>query len=97
MNALAERGVAAHWVYKEGGKTDSVMQRSIASLQRLLESGSDDTGLLESVSGELSQDRVFVLTPNGEIQDLLRGATPLDFAYCIHTEVGHRCRGAKVR
>ncbi len=96
MHAFAERGVAAHWVYKEGGKTDSIMQRSIASLQRLLESGSDDTGLLETVSGELFQDRVFVLTPNGEIKDLSPGATPLDFAYCIHTEVGHRCRGAKV-
>ena len=96
MHEFAERGVAAHWAYKEGGKTDSVMQRSISSLQRLLEPGNDDTGLLESFSAELFQDRVFVLTPSGEIQDLPQGATPLDFAYCIHTEVGHRCRGAKV-
>ena len=96
MHELAERGVAAHWLYKEGSDQNAVLQRNIASLQRLLEADYNDAELLDDFSHELFQDRVFVLTPTGEIKDLPRGVTPLDFAYSIHTEVGHRCRGAKV-
>lgn len=96
MHELAERGVAAHWSYKEGGNQDAVLQRSIASLRRLLEADYNDAELLNDFTHEPFQDRVFVLTPTGEIKDLPRGVTPLDFAYAIHTEVGHRCRGAKV-
>ena len=96
MHEFAERGVAAHWLYKEGGEHHKVMQRSINSLRRLLEADDGDSVLMENFKNELFQDRVFVLTPTGEILDLARGATPLDFAYSIHTEVGHRCRGAKV-
>ncbi len=96
MHELAERGVAAHWLYKEGGDQDAMLQRSIASLRGLLEADYSDAELLNDFSHELFQDRVFVLTPTGEIKDLPRGVTPLDFAYSVHTEVGHRCRGAKV-
>jgi GTP pyrophosphokinase len=96
MHELAERGVAAHWSYKEGGVQDAVLQRSIASLRGLLEADYNDAELLNDFTHEPFHDRVFVLTPSGEIKDLPRGVTPLDFAYAIHTEVGHRCRGAKV-
>jgi GTP pyrophosphokinase len=96
MHAFAERGVAAHWLYKERGRVDPLMQRSIDSLRRMLETGQDGSACLEGFRGELFADRVFVLTPTGEVLDLPRGATPLDFAYAVHTEVGHRCRGAKV-
>ena len=96
MHEFAERGVAAHWLYKEGGNQDPVMQRSIASLQQMLETDQGDLSSLDSFHTELFKDRVFILTPKGDVQDLPRGATPLDFAYSIHTQVGHRCRGAKV-
>ncbi len=96
MHAFAERGVAAHWAYKEGGSMDPMMQHSIDSLRRMLEPGQDSSALLEGFRGEPFADRVFVLTPTGEVLDLPRGATPLDFAYAVHTEIGHRCRGAKV-
>ncbi len=96
MHEFAEKGVAAHWVYKEGRDQDEVMQRSIDSLRQLLETGEGDSELISSFRSELFQDRVFVLTPSGDIMDLPRGATPLDFAYSIHTEVGNRCRGAKI-
>ncbi len=96
MHEYAERGVAAHWLYKEGGQQDALMQRSIRALQQLLEAGKDDPQIMQQFRTELFRDRVFVLTPAGEVLDLPKGATPLDFAYAIHTEVGHRCRGAKV-
>ncbi len=95
MHNFAELGVAAHWRYKEGGKQNAAVEKSIVSLRRLLENR-DDATLLEDFRTELYPDRVFVLTPKGEVKDLMKGATPLDFAYAIHTEVGHRCRGAKV-
>lgn len=96
MHDFAEFGVAAHWRYKEGGKRDLAFERSIASLRRLLESREDDDSLLEDFRSELFSDSIFVLTPKGQVIRLVNGATPLDFAYAIHTEVGHRCRGAKV-
>jgi GTP pyrophosphokinase len=96
MDDFAELGVAAHWRYKEGGREDQAMARAIGSLRRLLENREDDEALIDSFRSELFQDRVFVLTPRGDVIDLPKGATPLDFAYAIHTEVGHRCRGAKV-
>lgn len=96
MHEFAELGVAAHWRYKEGGKQDEATDRSINSLRQLLEDKNDNESLLENFRSELFSDRVFVLTPNGQLVDLLKGATPLDFAYSVHTEVGHRCRGAKV-
>jgi len=97
MHAFAEYGVAAHWRYKERTKQDKVLEKTIHSIRKLLETPEDDDNeLLDSFKTELFSDRVFVLSPDGKIIDLPQGATPLDFAYAIHTEVGHKCRGAKV-
>ncbi|MGB1309926.1 MAG: RelA/SpoT family protein [Leucothrix sp.] len=96
MHTYAELGVAAHWNYKEGGGNDQAMERAVASLRHLLESGESDNELLEDFRSEIFPDRVFVLTPKGSILDLSKGSTPVDFAYAIHTKVGHRCQGAKV-
>lgn len=100
MHAHAELGVAAHWRYKEGGKGDSEFERKIAWMRQLLESSLDedegDDPLLAGLSTELVEDRIYALTPQGKVLDLPAGATVLDFAYQVHTEVGHRCRGAKV-
>jgi len=97
MHEFAEHGVAAHWRYKEGSKQDQAMENMINALRRLLENREDnDQSLLEDLNAELYSDRVFVLTPKGRVLDLPKGATPLDFAYAIHTDVGHRSRGARV-
>lgn len=97
MHEFAEHGVAAHWRYKEGSKQDQAMASMINALRRLLENREDDDeSLLDDLNAELFSDRVFVLTPKGRVLDLPKGATPLDFAYAIHTEVGHRSRGARV-
>ena len=102
MHEHAELGVAAHWTYKEGGPRDADYQRKIEWVRRLLEpqegsaAGAEaDRDLIEGMRAELFEDRVYVLTPKGEVIDLPRGATPLDFAYQVHTSLGHRCRGAK--
>jgi len=95
MDDFAELGVAAHWRYKEGGKQDHATEKSIASLRQLLEE-KDTPTLLANFRTELFSDRVYALTPTGQLLDLIKGATPLDFAYAIHTDIGHRCRGAKV-
>ena len=96
MHVFAELGVAAHWRYKEGGSQDTAMERVVGSLRRLLDRDEDDTELLEDFRAEIFPDRVFVLTPQGDILELSKGSTPLDFAYAIHTSVGHRCTGAMV-
>ncbi|WP_019866889.1 RelA/SpoT family protein [Methylovulum miyakonense] len=96
MHDFAEFGVAAHWSYKEGGKHDAAVEKSISSLRKLLEEKDDDETLSEHFRNELFHDRVYVLTPKGKLIDLVKGSTPLDFAYAIHSEIGHRCRGAKV-
>ncbi len=96
MNEHAERGVAAHWLYKEGSSEGQRLQQSINALRSLLESGGGGDGLRESFGRELFADRVFVFTPRGDVMDLPQGATALDFAFNVHTDVGHRCRGAKV-
>ena len=95
MHDSAERGVAAHWMYKEGSTQEQRLQGSINALRSLLESG-DEGGLQESFGRELFADRVFVFTPRGDVIDLPQGATALDFAFQVHTEIGYRCRGAKV-
>jgi GTP pyrophosphokinase len=95
MHDFAELGVAAHWSYKEGGKHDTAVEKNIASLRKLLEEKGDEV-LSENFRSELFSDRVYVLTPAGKLIDLVKGSTPLDFAYAIHTEIGHRCRGAKI-
>jgi GTP pyrophosphokinase len=97
MHEHAELGVAAHWRYKEGGGADASFERKVAWMRQLLEARDEgDDALLAGFSTELVEDRVYVLTPRGEVVDLPRGGTVLDFAYAVHTEVGHRCRGAKV-
>src|SRR5690606_31658893 len=99
MHEHAELGVAAHWRYKEGGGADAEFERKIAWMRQLLDAreGDDEGGaLLAGLSTELIEDRIYVLTPRGEVIDLPHSGTVLDFAYHVHTEVGHRCRGAKV-
>lgn len=97
MHEFAEYGVAAHWRYKEGSQTDNSLERGVASLRKLLDPNeTEDDELIDSFHTELFPDRVFVLTPTGKVMDLPQGSTPLDFAYAVHTEIGHRCRGAKV-
>ncbi|CAM5347175.1 RelA/SpoT family protein [Rhodanobacter lindaniclasticus] len=97
MHRANELGVAAHWRYKEGGGSDAEFEAKIAWMRKLLEPRSgDDSTLAADLQTELLEDRVYLLTPKGEVFDLARGATVLDFAYLVHTEVGHRCRGAKV-
>jgi GTP pyrophosphokinase len=97
MHRANELGVAAHWRYKEGGGADAEFEAKIAWMRKLLEPrGEDDAQLAAGFETELLEDRVYALTPKGEVIDMPHGATVLDFAYHIHTEVGHRCRGAKV-
>jgi len=99
MHEHAELGVAAHWRYKEGGPRDPAFEKKIAVMRTLLEAGEeelDDESLLDSFRSATSEERVYVLTPRGQVIDLAAGSTVLDFAYQVHTQVGHRCRGAKV-
>ncbi|MDZ7787985.1 MAG: bifunctional (p)ppGpp synthetase/guanosine-3',5'-bis(diphosphate) 3'-pyrophosphohydrolase [Halofilum sp. (in: g-proteobacteria)] len=96
MDEHAERGVAAHWLYKEGSTEDERLQNSVNALRSLLEAGGDDDALGETFGRELFADRVFVFTPKGEVIDLPQGATALDFAFSVHTQIGYRCRGARV-
>ncbi|MGV6808780.1 MAG: RelA/SpoT family protein [bacterium] len=97
MHLMAELGVAAHWRYKEGGSQDEAMEKAIASLRGLLDNNQQNNHeLLEDFHAEVFADRVFVLTPKGDVLDLPKGSTPIDMAYAIHTKIGHRCRGALV-
>jgi len=99
MHRHAELGVAAHWRYKEGGGVDAGYEEKIAWLRQLLEWKNEEHtahDFVDRFKSEAFQERVYVLTPQGRIIDLPQGATPLDFAYAVHTEIGHRCRGAKV-
>jgi guanosine-3',5'-bis(diphosphate) 3'-pyrophosphohydrolase len=101
MHQVSEVGIAAHWRYKEGTKSDREYDAKLAWLRQLMEwqrdvSESDATEFVEGIKLDIFQDQVFVFTPKGDIKDLPAGATPLDFAYRIHTDVGHRTIGAKV-
>jgi GTP pyrophosphokinase len=98
MHAHSERGVAAHWRYKEGGRSDQAYERKINQLRALLapENQGSPHDFLDRMRIELFQDRVYVLSPKGEIVDVPVGGTPLDFAYQVHTDLGHRTRGAKI-
>jgi guanosine-3',5'-bis(diphosphate) 3'-pyrophosphohydrolase len=97
MHKLAEYGVAAHVAYKEGGAGDPRREK-MTWLRQLVEAQGDQdpTEFLESLKVDLFEDEVFVFTPKGEVKNLSAGSTPLDFAYAVHTDVGHRCVGAKV-
>jgi GTP pyrophosphokinase len=101
MHEHAELGVASHWRYKEGGKRNPAYDQKIVWLRQILEpSGNDGTesqdDFLARVRSEIFEDRVYAISPRGEVVELPRGATPLDFAYHVHTDLGHRCRGAKI-
>lgn len=98
MHQIAQSGIAAHWKYKEG-RADVSNQSKMEWLSRLLDSQktlSDPTEFLESVKLDLYPGDVFVFTPKGEVKEFPHGSTPLDFAYAVHTDVGHRCTGAKI-
>jgi GTP pyrophosphokinase len=96
MHREAELGVAAHWRYKEGGGPKAAFDQKIQFLRQLLEPADRDGDLLEQIRGDVFEDRVYALSPKGDVVEMPAGATPLDFAYHVHTQVGHRCRGAKV-
>jgi GTP diphosphokinase / guanosine-3',5'-bis(diphosphate) 3'-diphosphatase len=100
MHEMAELGIASHWKYKEaGGKRDLVYEQKIASLRSQMDWRKDVTDpdeFMDSLKTDLFQDRVYVFTPKGRLIDLPAGSTPIDFAYFVHTEIGERCRGAKV-
>jgi len=99
MHQNAEFGIAAHWLYKEKGRKDDTYQERINWIRRLMEWRQDVSDASEFVDGMRSDvfgDRVYVFTPRGDIIDLPAGSTPIDFAYTVHTEIGHRCRGSKV-
>ncbi len=99
MHRVAEEGIAAHWEYKESGKLGEKSKQQFAWLRQLLEwqrDLEDPNEFLDAVKYDLFTDEVFVFTPKGQVIALKRGATPVDFAYTIHTEVGNHCAGAKV-
>ena len=99
MHENAEYGIAAHWRYKEGSRRDDAYEQKILWLRKLMEWRQDveDAGdFVDAMKSDVFDDRVYVFTPRGDIIDLPTGSTPIDFAYHIHTEIGHRCRGAKV-
>ena len=100
MHLNAEYGIAAHWQYKEGSKhSDKNYENMINSLRSKMEWGSDvrdATEFVESMRSDVFQDRVYIFTPRGDIIDLPAGSTPIDFAYHVHTDIGHCCRGARI-
>ncbi|MFP4388893.1 MAG: RelA/SpoT family protein, partial [Desulfococcaceae bacterium] len=99
MDRVAKSGIAAHWSYKEGQGFDARMTEKFAWIQNLIENQAevkDPEEFMETVRIDLFPDEVYVYTPNGEIKSLVKGSTPVDFAYLIHTEVGNQCVGAKV-
>jgi GTP pyrophosphokinase len=99
MDEVAKSGIAAHWSYKEGNITDKAVASQFNWIQNLVEnqtSVQDPSEFLENVRIDLFPDDVYVMTPNGEIKAVPKGATPVDFAYLIHSEVGNQCTGAKV-
>jgi len=99
MHQNAEYGIAAHWRYKEGARRDKSYEERINWLRNMMEwraDVSDATEFVESMRSDVFKDRVYVFTPRGDIIDMPAGSTPLDFAYHVHTDIGHRCRGARV-
>jgi RelA/SpoT family (p)ppGpp synthetase len=99
MHWMAEYGVAAHWRYKEQVERDTVLEAKMAWLRQLMEWRRelvDAQEFVDSLKTDLFPEEVYVFTPKGDVVELPRGATPIDFAYHVHTEIGHRCQGAKV-
>lgn len=98
MHKNSEYGIAAHWHYKEGRMSDDAFEQRVLWLRRLMEwrqDVDDATDFVDAMKSDVFDDRVYVFTPKGDIIDLPAGSTPIDFAYHIHTDIGHRCRGSK--
>jgi len=96
MHEKAELGVAAHWRYKEGSRRDDALERKVEDLRRLLQPSPSEDDALTHVGREVFREHVYVFSPKGDVIELPENATPLDFAYLVHTNLGHRCRGARV-
>tara|TARA_B100001248_G_scaffold261746_1_gene254002 strand:+ start:9334 stop:11514 length:2181 start_codon:yes stop_codon:yes gene_type:complete len=97
MHVIAERGIAAHWQYKEKGKIDAETEQKFRWLRDMISNASTDADeYLENVKTDLFDSEIYVFTPAGEVKELPEGATPVDFAYAVHTDVGFRCVGAKI-
>jgi GTP pyrophosphokinase len=100
MHEVAEYGVAAHWLYKEDNPRAREVEERVAALRRILETHNEDAAdaqaFIEGLKSDVFRDQVYVFTPNGQVIELPAGSTPVDFAYQVHTEIGHRCRGALV-
>ena len=99
MHKVAEEGITAHWKYKEGKVFDPKEDRMFAPLRQIIEQHEelkDDKEFLESVKIDLFPDEIYVFTPKGDVKELPKGATAVDFAYSIHSALGHKCVGAKV-
>jgi len=96
MHEHAELGVAAHWRYKEGGASPAAFDQKIRFLRQLLEPTDAGVDLLDQIRDDFFEDRIYAVSPKGDVVELPANATPLDFAYHVHTQVGHRCRGAKI-
>ena len=96
MHQHAELGVAAHWRYKEGGASPAAFDQKIRFLRQLLEPTDAGADLLDQIRDDFFEDRIYAVSPKGDVVELPANATPLDFAYHVHTQVGHRCRGAKI-
>ncbi len=96
MHQHAELGVAAHWRYKDGSKQDQSYDNKVNWMRQLLSEHAGTDDLLDAFQSDTQEERIYVFTPSGDVVDLPFGSTPVDFAYQVHTEVGHRCRGAKV-
>jgi len=96
MHEHAELGVAAHWRYKDGSKEDSGYDKKVNWMRELLNENTHSDDLLGAFQSDTQEERIYVFTPNGDVIDLPYGSTAVDFAYQVHTEVGHRCQGAKI-
>lgn len=99
MHQNSEYGIAAHWRYKEGTRRDHKYEQHVMWLRSMMEwrgEVKDAQEFVDSMKSDVFEDRVYIFTPKGDIYDLPAGSTPIDFAYHVHTDIGHRCRGAKV-
>jgi len=96
MHEHAELGVAAHWRYKDGSKEDSGYAKKVNWMRDLLSENTHSDDLLDTFQSDTQEERIYIFTPSGDVIDLPTGSTAVDFAYQVHTEVGHRCQGAKV-
>src|SRR5258707_2740260 len=99
MNRIAEAGIASHWLYKSDAELNEVQQRTHKWLQSLLDiqhASGDPAEFLEHIKVDLFPDEVYVFTPKGKILAMPRGATPVDFAYAVHTDIGNRCAAARI-